>query len=237
MDGWTQLHTVLHIRCPVHPGCLCPVYPHRGCVFMWGLRCSNMTECQNYYVADLVPGEQEITTQGEKKKEERRILSVLTVNDRKEENKVPSSYLDSLAKTPSKMVTNYEDKKTLQLLLIIEQGRRNQRQLQGNQWSSQHCQRNGQPVPEHSGPGSGAKGALPSGRYVCWVGMTPRCHGRCWGQRRPQRGGEASAAPPDGEAGGSCSQYAVSNTPLAGYSCRRIEPAYVGGLCLKVSTV
>lgn len=38
-------------------------------------------------------------------------MSVLTVNDRKEENKVPSSYLDSLAKTPSKMVTNYEDKK------------------------------------------------------------------------------------------------------------------------------
>lgn len=47
----------------------------------------------------------------EKKNKERKIWSVLTVNDRKEENKVPSSYLDSLARTPSKMVTNYEHKK------------------------------------------------------------------------------------------------------------------------------
>lgn len=32
--------------------------------------------------------------------------SLLTVNDKKEENKVPSSYLDNFANTPSKMVTN-----------------------------------------------------------------------------------------------------------------------------------
>lgn len=48
---------------------------------------------------------------------------------------------------------------------------------------------------------------------------------------------EASTASPDGEAGGSCSQYAVSSMQLAGYSYRRIKLAYVGGLCLKVSAV
>lgn len=46
-----------------------------------------------------------------KKKRKKGNYTVLTVNDRNEENKVPSSYLDSLAKTPSKMVTNYKDKK------------------------------------------------------------------------------------------------------------------------------
>lgn len=56
--------------------------------------------------------------------------------------------------------------KTLQLFLIIEQGCRNQHRLRRSQWSSQHCQRNRQTVLEHSGPGSGEKGALAFGCYV-----------------------------------------------------------------------
>lgn len=49
--------------------------------------------------------------------------------------------------------------------------------------------------------------------------------------------GESSRASLEGEGCGSCSQYAVASMQLAGYSRRRVELAYVGGLCLKVSTV
>lgn len=155
---------------------------HLVCLFMWGLQCSNITQWQNYYVGDLVLGKQEITGQ-EKKIKERTILSVLTVNDRKEENKVPSSYLDSLAKTPSKMVTNYKHKKILQLFLITEKGCKSQHQLQRSQWSSQHCRRNRQPVPDPSGPGSRRKEYRFSGATwssARWVRITLRCHRWCW---------------------------------------------------------
>lgn len=110
-DDWRWLYSVLQYDgicfLGVHALYICI---HLVWLFMWGLQCSNITQWQNNYVGDLVLGKQEITAH-EKKNEERRILSVLTVNDRKEENKVPSSYLDSLAKTPSKMVTNYKHKK------------------------------------------------------------------------------------------------------------------------------
>lgn len=130
-----------------------PSTEHNVCVLMWEFQCPNIAEWHNYYVADLVLGEQEITAQ--EKEQERKILSVLTVNDRKEENKVPSSYLDSLAKTPSKMVTNYEHKKTRWLFSIIEQGCTNQLWLQRRQWSSQHCQGDGQCALTHGAMGGG----------------------------------------------------------------------------------
>lgn len=38
----------------------------------------------------------------------RELIQILTVNDRMDEKKVPSSYLDSLDNTPSNTETNYK---------------------------------------------------------------------------------------------------------------------------------
>lgn len=74
-EWWLEI--ALHcatIRWPMHLGCLGTVYLHTGCVFTWGLECSNITEWQDYYAADLALGEQEITTQGKKKKKRKYCL-------------------------------------------------------------------------------------------------------------------------------------------------------------------
>jgi len=206
---------------------------------MWGLQCSNITEWRHYYAAGLVLGEQEITARGKKK---RRKANIVCTYSKWQERRKQSSFIVSrqFGQDSFQNGDKLQRQKILQLFLITEQRCKNHHQLQGSQWSSQHCQRNGQPVPRTAGRGVGRKehccsgAAWPTSR---WVGITPWGHGWCWGQEEGAARGEASTASPDREAGGSCSRYAVSRTQLAGYSCRRIELAYVGGLCLKVSTV
>lgn len=56
--------------------------------------------------------------------------------------------------------------KILQLFLIVGQGCKNLHHPQRSQWTSQHCQRNGLPVPEHSGWGVGRKQCFLLGAVV-----------------------------------------------------------------------
>ena len=41
----------------------CPSTEHDVCLLMWEFQCPNITESHNYYVVDLVLGEQEVTAQ------------------------------------------------------------------------------------------------------------------------------------------------------------------------------
>lgn len=57
-------------------------------------------------------------------KQQQRRAQILTVNDRIDEKKVPSSYLDSFDNTPSNTATNYKQYMVFRKLLCIQTSNR-----------------------------------------------------------------------------------------------------------------
>lgn len=137
-DDWRWLYSVLHYNGLCILGVQVPyICIQVVCLFTWGLQCSNITEWQNYYVADLVLGEQETTTQEKKK---RRKENIVCTYSKRQERRKQSSFIVSrqFGQDSFQNGDKLRRQKILQLFLLIEQGCKNQHQLQRSQWSSQH---------------------------------------------------------------------------------------------------
>lgn len=85
-DNWSLS---LHIATTWWPMLLrYPSTEHNVCLLMWEFQCPNIAEWHNYYVADLVLGEQEITAQ--EKKQQRKEDIVCTYSKWQERRKQSS---------------------------------------------------------------------------------------------------------------------------------------------------